>query len=196
MNNRDRLIQLVRDNGGFISTNQINSRSKRYLIEQLIQEGILSRIRRGWLILQDDPALDETHLLAALFPKGVFCQASAWDFHQLSTSIPIQHHLVFPRDLKLALPEYPPVQAHFAIEKVYQLGISEITDNGHILKVYDMERSVCDAVKFRNKIGQDVFNEVLKNYTRRPERNLDTLMKYAAILRIEAQLRNFLGPLL
>jgi predicted transcriptional regulator of viral defense system len=196
MNNREKLIQRVRENGGFISSEQLQSRSDRYTTEQLTKEGIFSRIRRGWIILQDDPALNETHLLAAIFPQGVFCQFSAWDYHQLTTSLAIRHHLAFPRDLKLAFPDYPPVQPHFAIEKVYRLGISEIVENTHILKIYNLERSVCDAIKFRNKIGQDVSNEILKNYIRRQDRDLDTLLKYAKVLRIENLMTNFICILL
>lgn len=40
-----------------------------------------------------------------------------------------------------------------------------------------MERSVCDAVKFRNKVGTDVVcSEVVNSYLSRSERNLTILM--------------------
>lgn len=39
-----------------------------------------------------------------------------------------------------------------------------------------MERSVCDAVKFRNKVGTDVCSEVVNSYLSRSERNLTILM--------------------
>lgn len=47
-----------------------------------------------------------------------------------------------------------------------------------------MEKSVCDAVKFRNKIGVDVSSEILKNYLSRDDRNLTLLSDYSKKMRI------------
>lgn len=40
--------------------------------------------------------------------------------------------------------------------------------DGFHVRVYDMERCVCDAVKFRNKVGIDVCSEIIKNYLNFP----------------------------
>lgn len=36
--------------------------------------------------------------------------------------------------------------------------------SGYKVHITDMERSVCDAVKYRNKIGLDVCAEVIRTY--------------------------------
>ena len=56
--------------------------------------------------------------------------------------------------------------------------------DGFNIRVYDVERSVCDAVKFRNKVGMDVCSEIINNYLERPNRNLSKLMDYARKLRV------------
>ena len=61
-----------------------------------------------------------------------------------------------------------------------------------IVNVYDVERCVCDAVKFRNKVGMDVCSEIINNYLERPERNISRLMDYARILRVSATLEKYL----
>jgi predicted CopG family antitoxin len=60
------------------------------------------------------------------------------------------------------------------------------------VKITDMERSVCDAVKYRNKIGLDVCSEVIRNYLKKPSRNLTRLMEYAKQLRVANVLKNYL----
>lgn len=55
---------------------------------------------------------------------------------------------------------------------------------GYRVKIYDLEKSVCDAVKFRNKIGVDVSSEILKNYLGRRDRNLTLLNEYAKKMRV------------
>ena len=60
------------------------------------------------------------------------------------------------------------------------------------VKVYDVERCVCDAVKFRNKVGIDVCSEIIDTYLSRPERNISKLMDYARQLRVGNILENYL----
>ena len=64
--------------------------------------------------------------------------------------------------------------------------------DGFIIKLYDVERCVCDAVKFRNKVGMDVCSEIISNYMERSERNLSKLMDYAQKLRVETILELYL----
>lgn len=64
--------------------------------------------------------------------------------------------------------------------------------DGFNIRVYDVERSVCDAVKFRNKVGMDVCSEIINNYLERPNRNLSRVMDYARILRVGTILEQYL----
>lgn len=64
--------------------------------------------------------------------------------------------------------------------------------DGFNIRVYDVERSVCDAVKFRNKVGMDVCSEIINNYLERPNRNLSRLMDYARKLRVGTILEQYL----
>ena len=51
---------------------------------------------------------------------------------------------------------------------------------------------MCDAVKYRNKIGLDICAEIIRSYVRRKDRNLSRLMDYAKRLRLEKVLNNYL----
>lgn len=54
------------------------------------------------------------------------------------------------------------------------------------------EKTVCDFIKFRNKVGLDVTKEVLKNYLAFRERNLNDLMVYAKQMGISTIVRQYL----
>ena len=62
----------------------------------------------------------------------------------------------------------------------------------YVIPIFDIERSVCDAIKYRNKVGIDVMAEILQNYLRRPDRNISRLMDYASKLRIRKTLNQYL----
>ena len=84
------------------------------------------------------------------------------------------------------------MEIHYYTDKVLNVGVTQMTIDGFSVNVYDVERCVCDAVKFRNKVGMDVCSEIINNYLERPERNISRLMDYARILRVSATLEKYL----
>lgn len=62
------------------------------------------------------------------------------------------------------LPEYPLIELHFITESLLELGVGEQIVRGYEIKVYNKERSVCDAIKYRNRVGIDVCSEEVNSY--------------------------------
>ena len=58
--------------------------------------------------------------------------------------------------------------------------------------ITDMERTVCDAVKYRNKIGLDVCGEVIDNFLKKENRNISLLHDYAQKLSVNKILTTYL----
>lgn len=73
------------------------------------------------------------------------------------------------------------------------MGIAEADVAGCKLHIYDIERSVCDAVRFRNKVGMDVMTEILRAYLRRKDRNIARLTEYAGKMRIGTRMTQYLN---
>jgi predicted transcriptional regulator of viral defense system len=121
---------------------------------------------------------------------------STWFYYNLTTTIPHQSHIAVTQKKKITLPNYPPIKLYYWSDKYYQLGIDEIKIDNLQVKIYNLEKSVCDAVRFRNKVGIDITIEVLKNYVKRKDINLTTLSKYAKQLRIEKIMQTMIMPLL
>ena len=94
------------------------------------------------------------------------------------------------------MPDYPPIKIYYWSEKYWSIGITEARVGNTIVKIYDKEKSVCDAIRYRNKIGKDVEKEVLKNYLKEKSRNIDKLLRFARLLRVEEQIKTYLSILL
>jgi len=114
----------------------------------------------------------------------------------LTTTIPHENHIAITQNKKVLLPDYPPIKLYYLSDGFYQLGITQISIGNQNVKIYDLEKSVCDAVRFRNKVGLDIAIEVLKNYVNRKDRNFDKLAKYARPIRIEKIMQNMIMPML
>ena len=79
----------------------------------------------------------------------------------------------------------------------YRLGVTSAkTSFGHPVPVYDMERTICDLIRSRNNIEMQTYQNALKRYVRRKDKNLKNLMNYAQMFRVEKILRQYLEVLL
>ena len=64
--------------------------------------------------------------------------------------------------------------------------------DGIEVAIYNRERCLCDAIKYRNKIGIDVMAEILNSYLSYPQKNFNILQQYAKELRVYKILSNYL----
>ncbi len=193
---RHSLLSRFEQNGGYLRTADSLSAAEKYHLRQLINEGIISRVKRGLFRLNDSSHIYQEAEVAKLIPAGIFCMFTAWSYYGLTTHISAEYHMAILRSVKIVLPAYPPVKLYYSSNLTFDLGktLKEI-DNSQV-RIYDLERSVCDAVKFRNKIGADMMSEILRNYVLRKEKNIDILLKYAAELRVSNTLNQLLQVIL
>ena len=158
---------------------------------QRVHSGELYRVRPG--VFAEASTLADSMLdMDILVPGGVLCTYSAWEHYELTTQIPPAYCVAIPRKRKIVLPDFPPISLYYWSDHLLEFGITKESVHGHLVHVTDLERSVCDAIKYRNKIGLDVCAEILKNYLRRPNRDIPKLTGYAKKLRIMATLKKYL----
>ena len=69
-------------------------------------------------------------------------------------------------------------------------------NNGNMIPMYDMERTICDLIRSRSSIEIQEFNSVLKAYVSRNDKNLNQLMEYAKLFRVDNVIRRYMGVLL
>jgi predicted transcriptional regulator of viral defense system len=64
------------------------------------------------------------------------------------------------------------------------------------IKVYSIEKTIADCFKFRNKIGIDVALDALKQYLKTIDRNIDRLLYFSRIDRVESIVSIYLEAML
>lgn len=70
------------------------------------------------------------------------------------------------------------------------------TSFGHEVRTYNMERTICDCVRSRNNIDNQIFQDSLKRYSKHPEKNIRLLMSYAREFRVDKIVLKYLDILL
>ncbi len=102
--------------------------------------------------------------ITKLVPKGVICLFSAWNFHELTTYIPHEFHVAIEKKSKVKLPDYPPIKLYYWDSNLLKTGKKKVKIDNFTVSIFNLEKSVCDAVKFRNKIGKYTLNKILTEY--------------------------------
>jgi predicted transcriptional regulator of viral defense system len=190
--NMNELLQIFKSNKGYLSSRELTSRTMRNHLQKLIDHGKAFRIKRGVYCLNEEISRRQMIDVERIVPDGVICIYSAWSYYQLSLTIPNAIHLAVEKSRKISLPNHPKIRLTYIKKEYYEMGIETINIEGFKVKIYDIEKSVCDAVKYRNKVGMELTSEVLKNYLALKNRNIDKLIKYAKAMRVYPTLKIYL----
>lgn len=176
---------------GVISTTDMASEAEYKRIYRAAKRGELTRLRSG-VYASPDALLDTMLDIDRIVPGGVVCLYNAWSHYQLTTTIPPSFCVAVERKRKVVIPPTLPITLYYWKEENLSLGVIEDVVSGHSVHITNIERSVCDAVKYRNKIGLDICAEIVRTYLRKEGRNLSLLTEYAQRLRVWSTLKNYL----
>lgn len=160
--------------------------------------GLIRQISRGvyQLVDQELPGNPDLISVALRIPKAVICLISALHFYGLTTQIPHKVYIALPQAAEKPRLDFPPLDIIWLSEKSYSAGIVEQQVDGVPIKIYSREKTIADCFKFRNKIGIDVALEALKDYLKTSDRQIDQLLSYARVDRVENLMSRYLEALL
>ena len=181
--------KLFHKNKGYLFTKDIgNKRNLYYQLNKMIDEGLVVQMKRGLYKYPEIAELNHWQEVSLIFPKAVIYLFSAFSYYNLSNYIPPITHLAIDRNRKIVTNEYIPVKLHYIDRKNFKK--HQTTENG--IRIYSLERTVCDAIKNENQIGTDIMTEVAKSYYKSEKCNLNLLNITAKEINIEPKLRQIM----
>jgi predicted transcriptional regulator of viral defense system len=183
---------IFRKAGGILTMSEaLELKIHRRELYKLRDKGYLEVISRGLYRLKEmpEPSFPDYITVAKKIPRGVVCLISALAFHEITTQIPHFVYVALSKDAHKPAISYPPMRFFWYSDKLLKTGIEKHKMDGCIVKIFDIEKTLVDCVKFRNKIGMDIVLEALKMYWRSKKANLDKLMKYAKLFHVEKVLK-------
>ncbi len=191
---RQRAMRIAEEKGVFSAGDAVRSGIHSQALTRMVEEGRLERVARGRYRSSDAP-LSEHHnlaLVAGALPDGVVCLLSALSFHGIGTQVPSRVWIALDRRARKPALEWPPMRVvRFGREALTE-GVETHTIEGVAVKIYSMTKTLADLFKYRNKLGLDVALEALKEVWRRGHLDMDELMGFARICRVERVMRPYL----
>ena len=191
-------MNAIAENKKFITTAELKDMGYSYYkIGKLEEQGILSRVNRSTyenLTYKGDE--NDFFSAEAFVPNGVICLMSAARYYELTNFLPDAVDVAIERKKKVnTLPEWPEIRIFYFDTSRMDLGVTEVRDGDNCFHIFDIEKTVVDIIYYRNKIGIEETSEVLRNYLKRRDRQIDRLYAYAKRLRCEKIVRTYLEVL-
>jgi len=185
-----KIEEYIKSKGGYSKMSELRAEGFQTRdIKALVENGVIEKVKAGlYKVVSaiDDSKLNPSFIdICKAFPKSVICLLSAVEYHELSTVNPPQVYAAIPKSEKPPQIDYPPVIFYYWEKTIYEPGILEIKTKSGIVKIYDKEKTVCDLFRYRDKLGEDIAIESLKNYLKLKNFNLNKLRNYAEIMRIK-----------
>lgn len=168
-----------------------------YKINQLVENGTLLKLNKKYYenTLYQGEEWD-LYYVTVYAPKGVVCLMSAASYYNLTTYRPDSIDVAIQRKGKIStIPEWPSLSVYYYADDRFEMGIETVQEGKNEFKIYDIEKTVVDIVFFREKIGIEETKEILVNYLRRKDRNLNRLLRYAELLKCGEVMKTYLEVL-
>lgn len=161
-------------------------------IRRLIEEKVVEKVKPGLYKLMDMPMVAHQGFIdvCLAMPGAVVCLFSALDHYDLTTFMPSMVMAALPRGSKPTKLVYPPVQMYYFSESNYSDSIEEIEETTGTFRIYSVEKTIVDCFRFRNKLGEDIAVEGLKNYLGKKEMSMRKLHESAK----KARMWNIIRP--
>ena len=196
---RDVMIVIaLEDNQKYYTTSELKDMGYSYYkMGRMEESGQLYRINRTTYENLSYRGDENDFINAAAYvPDGVICLMSAARYYELTNFLPDVIDVAIDRKKKVStLPDWPQIEIFYFDPSRMDTGITEITVGGDSFRIFDIEKTVVDIIYYRNKIGIEETSEVLRNYLKRQDRQIERLYTYARMLRCESIVRTYLEVL-
>ncbi len=187
------LDKLLINNNGYLICNNVTNLgiSKTYLMEY-VRKNNLMRVAHG-VYLSNEFWKDDLYTLSLNNKRAIFSHETALQIHGLTEREPNCINVSVPYSYNAQHLRKNGIKVHQIKDELYTLGeVLEKTKFGNTVRVYDTERTICDIIKNRNKMDEQVFIYAIKEYAHSKNKKLIVLMEYAKKLKITNQVKMYM----
>lgn len=197
MSQFQQLDQLMERQDGMLRTGQVLAAGiSKPVFYQFVQSRGLEQAAHG-IYLSKDAWVDAMYLLHLRCPQAVFSHETALFFHDLTDREPNPYSITVKTGYNPASLQADGIKVYTIKKELHDVGIVTMnTPFGNPVPVYDMERTICDLIRSRSGIEMQTFQDALKQYAKRKDKDLRKLIRYAQMFRVGKLLRQYLEVLL
>lgn len=189
MNYENKILNLF--NNGFLRNKDlVDNNIPSVYLTRLVNNNVIKRVSRG-LYVRTNSLPDDLVILQNKSKNAIYSNMTALYLYGFSDRLPIKYDITVNSGYNGSLQEVDNVNLFYTKKELLNLGeIVYRLDSGNLIKVYDLERTICDVIKNKNRLDQELVNKALRKYFYSKEKNTLKLYEYAKKMKIYKKVRS------
>ena len=175
----------------YLTTKDVTDNNiSRIYLTKLIKEDKIERVSRG-VYIKKNVLVDEFIVLQGKSKYAIYSNTTALYLHGFSNRIPIRYDITIKSGYKGSLQREDNVNLFYTKKELLDLGVINYKlDSGNIIRVYDLDKTICDIIKNKKRIDAEIFNKAIREYFYSKKKNTLKLYEYAKKMNIYNKVRD------
>ncbi|MCI5640495.1 MAG: type IV toxin-antitoxin system AbiEi family antitoxin domain-containing protein [Lachnospiraceae bacterium] len=195
-----KVLELFQSGNGYRNAAELKeAKITTVQIKELVNKGIVERVSHGhyWLIDEENGKPENYRMIETcqVNPRAVICADSACYYHGLLDKEPEKLSIATLKTDRSRMQLNFPVTRHYYSDLAFEQDMQVVDTPYGSFRVYDVERSVCDCIRFRKDIDPDVLQEIIERFLARESNQMERLLAYADAMRVGRIVRTQLNQL-
>ena len=187
---------LTNGNGMFTASQATEAGLHRQQLANLVNSGVLERAGRG-IYISSGGLDDALYWIQQRAKKIIYSHETALFLHRMTSRTPVRYSVTVPSSYKASVALKNFCKIYYIRQNIIDMGKTKQSSGmGNSIVTYDIERTLCDIIRSRSKIDNQIIVEALKNYAQNKTKDLHRLYIYAEKFGIEKILYHYLEVLL
>ena len=185
--------ELMKKNNGYITSKELDMLDIHRIYLSIMQEkGIIEKVAPG-IYIDSNKIEDNYYVFGLSMPNVIFSHMTALYFHGLSIKAPNEiYDITVKRSYNSS--HLKKHNVFYVDNDIYELGLTSVeTPMGNKVKVYDIERCICDIIRSKNRMDSEHIKHSVREYIKRKDKNLVKLSSYAEKLGIKEVVMDYVG---
>lgn len=197
MDNEKMIYELLKKENGVFTCGQAQDIGiSKSVLSDMVKKNILERAAHG-IYISADSFGDDMRVKQIAVPKLIYSHETALFLHGLTDRTPDIYSVTVPSSYKPSKQIQDSCKVYYVSSKLYSLGVTEKKSSmGNMVRVYDMDRTVCDVLRSRNRMDIQIVTDAVRQYAAASEKDLNRLYGYAEQFRVSKLLRQYMEVLL
>ena len=196
MSQAENVSYIMEQQHGYISSKDARNHGvDNKALQRMESNGLIERVAHG-LYIGAETFPDPFYIVQYRCPKGIFSHETALYLHDYCDRVPLQLMMTIPSGWNTKLLTNENMRFFYCEPERMQFGIEEVvTSSGVKVNVYDIERTLCDCLRYIDKLERDLVLTAIKRYVKGHDRDNAKLLKYATEFKIRDVVYRYLEVL-
>lgn len=183
---------IMKMNNGYVTSKELSNLGiHRMYLNTMWKKGIVEKVANG-IYIDSNKIEDSYYVFSLSMPNTIFSHMTALYFHGLSIKAPDDKYDITVRKTYNSK-HLKKHHVFYVPDDIYELGLTKTeTPMGNRVRVYDIERCICDIIKSKNRMDSEFVKYSIREYIKRKDKDLIKLSKYAEKMGIKKEVMDFM----